>query len=153
MLLFGFDGNTLVDVGDTVGIDAAALLDFLLCNVGRLGYITSARTDGALACRVNLGGTTADLSLVVTLFFGGSIFALEFALSALRRAGFFRGLFGVVFEDWDLAAVATASIDVAMSIYLSEDVFRGLCQASVDVQYMAMAIAIPCGALDIQARS
>jgi hypothetical protein len=118
MLSFGLGGMTLVDVGGTVRVDEAAVLGFLLCNVGRLEF-TSARTDGALACRVNLAGTTTEPLLGTALLFGRAVFVMELALSALRRAGFFRGFLTVVFEGCGLAVVvAVASMDVAMSIYL-----------------------------------
>ena len=52
------------------------------------------------------------------------MFAFEFALSALRRAGFFRDFLslGVVLEGWTLAAVAAVSADAAMFIYLRDRV-------------------------------
>jgi len=58
------------------------------------------------------------------------MFAFEFALSALRRAGFFRGfLLGVTLGGWTLAAVAAISVGAAMSIYLRDSAF--LSQESV----------------------
>lgn len=92
----------------------AAVLDFLLCNVGWLDF-TSLRTDGALICRASLGRTTVEPLLGATSFFGRSVFVMEFILSALRRAGFFRGLLGAVLGGWGFAAVAAGSTDAAMS--------------------------------------
>jgi hypothetical protein len=109
-----------------VGIEVTTL-GFLLCNEGRLAF-TSLRTGGALACRVSLGGIVAEPLVGAVLSFGSrSMSALEFVLSALRRAGFFRGFLGVVLEGCSLEA---ASFDAAISIYLRG--VRSLCQASVE---------------------
>jgi hypothetical protein len=47
VLSFGFCGIAMVEIEVAVGV-VATVLDFLLCNVGRLVF-TSLRTDGALA--------------------------------------------------------------------------------------------------------
>lgn len=97
-----------------------ALLDFLPCTVGRVAFV-SFTTEGALVCRVNVVGTRVEPLDDVVVSFGWCTFVVEFALSALRRAGFFLGfLLGVVLEGWTLAAVAVVSFATAMFIYLRE---------------------------------
>ena len=117
VLSFGLREMAMVDIGETAGADEA-MLDFRPCKVGRL-ILVSFRTDGALACRVNVVGTIVLPFVDGVLSFDWFIFVMEFALSAFLRAGFFRGfLLGVVLEGCVLTAFAAVSVDAAMSIYL-----------------------------------
>lgn len=124
VLGLGLGEMAMVDGGGAVGVEAA-MLDFLLCTVGRLAFV-SFRTEGALTCRVNVVGTTVELFMDVVVSLGCVAFVIGFALSALRRAGFFRGFFllGVVLEGWRLtAAVAAVSVATAISTYLRNSFF------------------------------
>ena len=95
----------------------AAILDFLSRTVGRFALV-SFRTEGALTCRVNVVGTAAEPFVDSVVSLGWITFVVEFALSALRRAGFFRGFFVAVSEAWSLAAGTAVCVATAMSIYL-----------------------------------
>ena len=122
VLSLAFGEMAIAEVGGTVVTDGA-MLDFLPCRAGRLPFV-SFRTEGALVCRVKTEGMAVELLDDAVLFFSSFTFAFEFALSALRRAGFFRGfLLGVILEGWILAAFAAVSAGVAMSIYLRDPVF------------------------------
>ena len=128
VLSFDLVEIAMVDVVSAVGTDGA-MLDFLPCRAGRLAF-GSFRVEGALVCRDNDGGTTGELLDDAGVSFGWIILVLELALSALRRAGFFRGfLLGVVLEGWGLTAFGAVSVGAAMSIYLHDSVF--LTQESV----------------------
>lgn len=99
-----------------MGVEAVVVA-LLPCNVGRLAF-TSFMTGGALACRVNFTGGTLEPLVGAIASFRSSMFELEFALSALRRAGFLRGfLLGVVVLEGG-GLEAAASTGVVISDYL-----------------------------------
>jgi hypothetical protein len=70
--------------------EEATAADFLLCNTGRV-ELALLKTGGALICRVSFVGRGSDALSGVERSFGGAVSTLVFALSAFRRAGFFRG--------------------------------------------------------------
>jgi hypothetical protein len=70
--------------------EEATAADFLLCNTGRV-ELALLKTGGALICRVSFVGRGADALSGAARSFGGAVSTLVFALSAFRRAGFFRG--------------------------------------------------------------
>lgn len=96
--------------------DGSAVVAFLLCIAGRSGVV-SLKTDGALSCRVTFAGTAVVLLLGEMRSFEVSMLVLVFALSALRRAGFFLGfLAGVAPAGCALAVAFLASIETAILI-------------------------------------
>jgi hypothetical protein len=89
----------------------APVADFWVCNTGRVA-VALLKTDGALICRVRFVGRQVDALSGVARSFNGAMSVLVFALSALRRAGFFRGfLLDALVEDCILAAVVPASTE------------------------------------------
>lgn len=88
----GADGVVVPGLDAATAV-AAVLLDFFCC-CGTFAALALLGTDGALACRDGFGGREVadcpDPPFEVFASLGAGIFVV-FALSALRRAGFFLG--------------------------------------------------------------